>query len=280
MRYSFDLCLGFNGHLDTPVEILHVILLGVVKYLYRTIMSNVSDKEQALMGARWKAFDRSGLNIQAIQPSQMVNHSSILAGREFRTVVQAAPFVFFNHLGSKERFLWLLLGRLCSYVFQTAISDMKTYLEELKVSVNCFLNHLTSMTGQWTNKPKFHMLTHLVDSVERFGPPSLVSSERFESHNGVTRAASVHSNHLSPGRDIATSRNNERLLRALLSGATLYDADLQTHTRAGPAVRKLFQDKPHIQQMFGFNAKWYSKEVLKVNCTLHHPVLPPHEASH
>lgn len=217
------------------------------------------------MVGHWKAFDPAGLNIQPIQPSQMVNHSSSLAGREFRTVIQAAPFVFFKHIGRKEQILWLHLGRLCSYVFQTSISDMKTYLTELDVAVHCFLNHLVSMTGQWTNKPKFHMLTHLVDSVKRFGPPSLVSSERFESHNGVTRQASVHSNHLSPGRDIATSRNNERLLRALLSGATLYDSQLQTHTRAGPAVRQLFEEKPHIQKMFGFNSKWDQKAEGKVN---------------
>lgn len=209
---------------------------------------------------------------------KMVHHSSSLAGREFRTVIQAAPFVFFNHLSRKERSLWLLLGRLCSYVFQTVILDMKVYLAELNVAVHCFLHHLISMTGQWTNKPKFHMLTHLVDSVERFGPPSLVSSERFESHNGVTRAASVHSNHLSPGRDIATSRNNERLLRALLSGATLQDSELRTHTRAGPAVRQLFLDKPHIQQMFGWNAKWAEKELLQINCKFRQPT--PFETPH
>lgn len=167
-------------------------------------------------------------------------------------------------IGRKERTLWPHLGKLCSYVFQTSISDMKTYLAKLDVLVNCFLNHLISMTGQWTNKPKFHMLTHLVNSVARFGPPSLVSSERFESHNGVPRQASVHSNHLSPGRDIANSRNNERLLRALLSGATLYDSQLRTHTRAGPEVQRLFQEKPHIQKMFGFNSKWYQKDAFKV----------------
>lgn len=121
-------CLGFNGHLDTPFEILHVILLGVVKYLYRHIMTNLSEQDHTSMGARWKAFDPAGLNIQSIQPPQMVNHSSSLAGRQFQKVIQAAPLVFFKHIPRQESILWLHLGRLCSYVFQKSILYMQTYL--------------------------------------------------------------------------------------------------------------------------------------------------------
>ncbi|KAG0140193.1 hypothetical protein CROQUDRAFT_21611, partial [Cronartium quercuum f. sp. fusiforme G11] len=70
----------------------------------------------------------------------------------------------------------------------------------------------------WSNKPKFHMLLHLVKAIDRFGPSSLCATEKFESFNGAVRTASVHSNHQSPGRDIATTFNNIRLLQMILSG--------------------------------------------------------------
>lgn len=54
-----------------------------------------------------------------------------------------------------------------------------------------------------TLKPKFHFLVHLTSYIRRFGPALLFSTERFESFNGVFRAASMFSNRHSPSRDIA-----------------------------------------------------------------------------
>ncbi|KAH9807688.1 hypothetical protein DFH28DRAFT_1202845, partial [Melampsora americana] len=99
----------------------------------------------------------------------------------------------------------------------------KAYLSDLNVVVARFLSQLVHLTAQWTNKPKFHMLTHLTFSVDRFGPPSLFLTEKMEAQNGVTRIASVHSNRHAPGKDITNTFNNRRLLRMLISGSTFFD---------------------------------------------------------
>ncbi|KAH9820345.1 hypothetical protein DFH28DRAFT_885378, partial [Melampsora americana] len=100
------------------------------------------------------------------------------------------------------------------------------YLSNLKLAVAQFLKQLISLTAQWTDKPKFHMLTHLNLSVDRFGPPPLFPTNKMESTNGVTRQASVHSNHHAPGKDISNTFNNARLLRMLVSGGYFFDNKL------------------------------------------------------
>ncbi|KAG0146733.1 hypothetical protein CROQUDRAFT_16638, partial [Cronartium quercuum f. sp. fusiforme G11] len=56
-----------------------------------------------------------------------------------------------------------------------------------------FLHETVKLNAMWTNKPKFHILTHLPDSIALFGPASLFVTEKFESYNANTHSALVHS---------------------------------------------------------------------------------------
>ncbi|KAH9824165.1 hypothetical protein DFH28DRAFT_1091835 [Melampsora americana] len=243
---------AFDGHLDTPVETLHVVLLGVTKYLYRDVVSRLSPNELDNLVGRWQGFKIDGLNAPPIQARNMVHHAQSLLGKDFRIVLQAAPFVFFEFLPDEYRHCWILLVHLASLVFQTRIFNMGVYLSELKIVVARFLKQLVALNAQWTNKPKFHMLTHLPYCVERFGPPSLFATEKMESQNGVTRIASVHSNRHSPGKDIANRFNDERLLRMLISGSSFYNRQIRTRATASSLLRNLFQEK-EIRRGLGLN---------------------------
>ncbi|KAH9810698.1 hypothetical protein DFH28DRAFT_1131780 [Melampsora americana] len=249
---------GFNGHLDTPVEILHVVLLGVVKYLYRDTMKAIKPgKTGAIkyndMSARWCSFNYKGLNIPPILPHTLIQFFQSLVGKEFRTVLQTVPFVLYEHVNADVRHLWTALCLLGSYVFQTEISSVDIYMKELDTHVDLFLSHLMSMTAQWVNKPKFHMLTHLKHSIQRFGPPALVATEKFESFNGKTRDASVHSNRQSPGNDIANTFLTAQMMRILLSATSFFDHDLQARVVAGDKVQSLWFQIPELAQAMGLN---------------------------
>lgn len=248
---------GFDGHLDTPVETLHVILLGVVKYLYRDLVQSLKDFQRIELQGCWAGFNSEGLNCPAIRPVTLVQFVGSLVGKEFRVVVEAAPFVFFRLLPLPQRHLWTILGHLCSYVFQTSITDKASYIKDIKILADCFLNHIISMNAQWTNKPKFHMLLHLAFSIEQFGPPPppLCATQIFESYNGVMRKSSVHSNRQAPGRDIATSFNDERLISMLVSDSFFHDEVLNIVTQACSGVWKYFEN-PQIQKSLGWNANW------------------------
>lgn len=203
--------------------------------------------------ARWRAFSARGLNIPPVQPINLIQYYQSLVGKDFRTVLQTVPFVLFPVMEPEQRDLWLSLCLLGSYIFQTEISDMETYLSELDDHIGSFLHKLIGFTAQWVNKPKFHMLIHLQDSIRRFGPASLFATEKMESYNGNLRDASVHSNHQSPSRDIGTTFITEALLRLLISGSSFYDKELEARVVGGPRLRALLTNVPEVKKVLGLN---------------------------
>ncbi|KAH9811554.1 hypothetical protein DFH28DRAFT_1178981 [Melampsora americana] len=249
---------GFDGHKDTPVEVLHVVLLGIAKYLFRDTMKELGNikagsKTYNDLSGRWRAFNSSGLNIPPIQPNTMITYYQSLVGKEFRTVLQAVPFVLFEYLTDAKRELWTSLCLLSSYIFQTEIPNMVTYLAELDIRISIFLKHLVALNARWVNKPKFHMLVHLQESIQRFGPACLFATEKLESFNGVTRHASIHSNHQSPGQDIANTSNTQQMMRVFISGSSFFDKELQTRVFSGPCLKELLSLVPELYQAMGLD---------------------------
>ncbi|KAI9619107.1 hypothetical protein KEM48_006386 [Puccinia striiformis f. sp. tritici PST-130] len=244
--------LSFDGTKDTPVEVLHVILLGPVKYLWRDFMGRITPSQLPQLEARWRAFNTDGLNIPPIQPRYMIAHWKSFVGKEFRVVLQAAPFVMFPFMDTDLKLIWSALCALGSYVFQTCIKDMDTYIRELKNHLQHFEFHLVKMSGRWANKPKIHMIMHLEESIRRFGPASLSATEEFESFNGIVQENSIHSNRLSPGRDIAIAFCDAKIMRLLMSGARLYNHETKRYFKSSPQVTELFKNNPLIQNSMGY----------------------------
>ncbi|KAI9605473.1 hypothetical protein KEM48_002172 [Puccinia striiformis f. sp. tritici PST-130] len=246
---------GFNGVLDTPVEVLHVVLLGAVKYLARDFIASVSKKDRPELIGRLQSLNLTSLNIDSHKPAYLVNHVKSLVGRDFKILLQAAPFTFFKFMTPGQKLIWSSLCKLAPFIFQTHIEHMTVYLQELKIHINQFLLHIVNHTAQWVNKPKFHMLLHLPEAIERFGPAVLFSTEKFESYNGVCvlRKASVHSNKLAPGRDLAFLFDIFASLWFLLSGRVIYDEATGMTRHIGPNVTSVFEQNHIIQQSMGYN---------------------------
>ena len=91
--------------------------------------------------------------------------------------------------------------------------------------IDYFLNCVANWTPRWFNKPKFHIILHLVEHIRRFGPPLLFATETFESFNALIRTLSVHSNRQAPSRDIATGFANSNRIRHLSSGGKFFTAN-------------------------------------------------------
>ncbi|EFP81051.1 uncharacterized protein PGTG_07303 [Puccinia graminis f. sp. tritici CRL 75-36-700-3] len=62
---------GFDMVKDTPVEALHVILLGAVKYLFQDFMKGLDEDQEKELLALWYSFNTNSLNIPSIRPTSL-----------------------------------------------------------------------------------------------------------------------------------------------------------------------------------------------------------------
>ncbi|CAK5282232.1 unnamed protein product [Mycena citricolor] len=133
---------GLDPHQDTPVEILHVVLLGFVKYLWRDLiqlqLKNKDDKKKNLI-TRLNSFDTNGLGISPLAGQTLVQYAGSLTGRDFRAIAQVAPFVVFDLVAPECFEIWKVLSKLVPLIWQPEIVDIDVYMELLTREINHFL---------------------------------------------------------------------------------------------------------------------------------------------
>jgi len=134
--------IGVNIHLDTPTEILHTILLGVVKYFWgQTVFLIAKQKQFETFQARLESLNSDGLNIPQIMARYMCQYRGSLIGKHFKTIVQVIPHVIYDLVGTDLMDTWLLLGRLSVLLWYTDIPDTEKYLVSLEAA-DCYLSIL------------------------------------------------------------------------------------------------------------------------------------------
>ncbi|KDQ12289.1 hypothetical protein BOTBODRAFT_634607 [Botryobasidium botryosum FD-172 SS1] len=75
----------FDAARDTPVEILHTILLGILKYAWHMLFTSWDTTKKETYGIRLQDTDTRGLSIQAIRASYILSYANSLIGRQFKT---------------------------------------------------------------------------------------------------------------------------------------------------------------------------------------------------
>ena len=120
---------GLDPHQDTPVEILHVVLLGFIKYfwcdLIQNQLKNKDDKKDILI-QHLSSFNISGLNLSPLNGKTLVQYAGSLTGRDFRAISQVAPFV--NLVPSECYNAWVALSKLVPLIWQPTIEDINEHI--------------------------------------------------------------------------------------------------------------------------------------------------------
>ncbi|PSR74772.1 hypothetical protein PHLCEN_2v9569 [Hermanssonia centrifuga] len=243
---------GIDPHADTPVEILHVVLLGFVKYFWRDAVSRQNAAGKKTLKTRLASLNVADLDLPALQANTLVQYAKSLTGRDFRVVAQVAPAVLYDLIPPAAYEAWLALSRLVPLVFQPSIEDIDNYLKRLEDTIDDFLAATALWSVQWFNKPKFHLLVHILQHIRRFGPAILMATEGFESFNFVIRLRSILSNRHAPSVDIAAAMSFMHAVRHLVSGGFIYsqeDSQEDSRRQSGPEVQCLLNDAVFLKFM-------------------------------
>ncbi|KAJ7050132.1 hypothetical protein C8F01DRAFT_1068165 [Mycena amicta] len=242
---------GLDPNRDTPVEILHTILLGIIKYAWHLLHTSWSSSEQDLFAVRLQSTDTDGLTIPPIRAAYMMQYRNGLIGKHFKALMQTMVF-HMHEITSPEQFA--LVKAVCALgplLWVSEIDNMEQYTHDLNILIGNVLDAFGDTNpARIIQKMKIHLLPHIIEDAVRFGPPIRNSTEVFEGYNAVFRMCSILSNHQAPSRDIALKFASMDRVKHILSGG--YWKDGTKWVCAGPAVVDVLKTMPVIQRHLGW----------------------------
>ncbi|KAL1939056.1 hypothetical protein VTO73DRAFT_10316 [Trametes versicolor] len=221
---------GLDPTHDTPVEVLHTVLLGVIKYAWHWTHTSWTSAQKATYAQRLQATTTDGLSIHAIRANYIIQYANSLIGRQLKTVAQTTAFHTHDMLPPLQFKLWLAIGEMTSLIWFPEIHDMKTYKEDLTVAIANVLDIFAAIDpSKIVEKVKLHVLTHGIEDVERFGPLIGMCTEGFESFN-----------------------DQEAHKHRLMGG--LWETPEGDVVHAGSRVRDFLKRHPTFRRLFGWPA--------------------------
>ncbi|KAJ7509364.1 hypothetical protein B0H11DRAFT_1901490 [Mycena galericulata] len=242
---------GLDPNRDTPVEILHTILLGIIKYVWYILHSGWSEAQRDLFVIRLQSTDIDGLTVPPIRSAYMMQYRNGLIGKHFKTLMQTMVF-HMHDLVSPELFtLVKSVSALGAMLWVHEIDDMDQYVKDLTVLIGNVLDAFGDQDpAKILLKIKLHLLPHIVEDAIRFGPPIRNSTEVFECFNAIFRLCSILCNHQAPSRDIAVKFASMDRVKHMLSGG-FWKANGEW-VCAGPKVCSVLKNMPIIQRHLGW----------------------------
>ncbi|KAG1837183.1 hypothetical protein DFJ58DRAFT_718936 [Suillus subalutaceus] len=124
---------GLDIHMDTPTEILHMILLGVIKYfLGQTVFLLDKAKLMGIFQVCLESVDKNGLNAPCLNADYICHYKGSLIGKHFKSLAQVMPFLIYDLVPSTVLNAWSVMGELVVLVWHTKIVHTEAYLHSVR----------------------------------------------------------------------------------------------------------------------------------------------------
>ncbi|KAJ7032262.1 hypothetical protein C8F04DRAFT_1211182 [Mycena alexandri] len=245
---------GFDPAKDTPIELLHTILLGIIKYIWHITHTPWSAEQKKTYALRLQSTNIDGLSVHPIRSTYILQYAGSLIGRQLKTLAQTSVFHVHGLVTDDYFTAWKAAGELSALLWVSEIRNPAQYRQDLKIAVANVLDIFATIDpSKIITKIKYHLLVHAADEdVVQFGPLIGVATELFESFNGVFRLCSVLSNHLAPSGDIAVQLGDQEGLKHRLTGGRWPIGEDGRWERAGSGVRQFMAEHPVLQRLMGW----------------------------
>ena len=115
--------------MDTPMEILHTVLLGVVKYFWgQTVWLleklHLMDTFQVRLGST----DSDGLNAPFLNTEYICKYKGSLIRKHFKSLAQVMPFLIYDLVPKSVLDGWNVIGTLVILLWHMEIDNTEQYL--------------------------------------------------------------------------------------------------------------------------------------------------------
>ncbi|KAI6139101.1 hypothetical protein BKA82DRAFT_4332381 [Pisolithus tinctorius] len=120
---------GVNIHQDMPTEILHTILLSIVKYycgqtVYILDKAHLLDTFQTCL----ESINKYGLNSPTLHANYIVQFKGGLIGKHFKSLAQVMPFLIYDLILQMVLKGWTVIDKLVVLLWHMEIDNIEDYL--------------------------------------------------------------------------------------------------------------------------------------------------------
>ncbi|KAI7891101.1 uncharacterized protein EV154DRAFT_91175 [Mucor mucedo] len=273
---------SYNPAEDTPVEILHTILLGVGKYLVNHLIKVTLSKNKSAMAILITAVKRyESCKNYSRNFSRQLKHCGSFLGRDYKQLLQILPLIISQLFVDPVRDAEIIelnkplskLGELCSLVFvrrvhmgfSKYVNDVHEVIHELTKRIHAFDLAISNPTP-YSCKPKMHLLHHLRDDLINFGCALHYETEKGEQFNKFLREHLFHTNRKDTSKSLALKFGKQELLRHIVDGGSWVSKDIK-RVRYGSKLKNYIDmaGDDFFLEMFGSSREFADNNYSGVN---------------
>ena len=129
--------------MDTPTEILHTILLRVIKYFWgQTVWLLEKSHLMDIFQMCLSSINSDGLNAPCLNAEYICKYMGSPIGKHFKSLAQVMPFLIYNLVLKSVLDGWNVIGVLVVLLWHTEIKDTEHYLVMLDNTIYQAVSHI------------------------------------------------------------------------------------------------------------------------------------------